>query len=431
MATRGVAITIQYTAWNTSTQTGQTADAANHTLRWIKDGVAAAPTNTPTEVDATNCPGVYKIALTASETDCSIGTLCGKSSTADVSIIPITIQFERLPDAAPGANGGVAIIGSAPLTNLDVAVSTRASGADYTAARAAKLDNLDATITSRAPAATALSNATWTDARAAKLDNLDTTISSRAPAATALSNATWTDARASKLDNLDVAVSTRLAASAYVAPDNAGIAAVKAQTDKMQFDAANRIIASAQIVGDKTGYSLTSSYDRAKDALKYTEYVAPDNAGITAIKAQTDRMQFNASNHILAHSMNAGGGGGSVEVVVQPLGVETLLVATDGGTITGWRYAKLVVSWLVDQDVSGHDLRLIIFDLANPANKIAEYSGAEIAVTAQGTKWLVRVSGDQAKTPLPGTYGYVMRDQTSDTVILQGRLRVFDAPDAA
>ena len=92
---------------------------------------------------------------------------------------------------------------------LDVAVSTRASGSDYTAARAAKLDNLDATISSRAPASTALSNATWTDARAAKLDNLDDTISSRAPASTALSNATWTDVRAAKLDNLDATVSSR------------------------------------------------------------------------------------------------------------------------------------------------------------------------------------------------------------------------------
>lgn len=39
-----------------------------------------------------------------------------------------------------------------------------------TAARAANLDKLDANVSTRAPAATALSNAVWTDARAAKLD---------------------------------------------------------------------------------------------------------------------------------------------------------------------------------------------------------------------------------------------------------------------
>lgn len=74
--------------------------------------------------------------------------------------------------------------------------------AAYTALRAGKLDNLDAIISSRAPANTALSNAVWTNARAAKQDNLDTTVSSRAAASTALSNAVWTNARAGYLDNI-------------------------------------------------------------------------------------------------------------------------------------------------------------------------------------------------------------------------------------
>ena len=41
-----------------------------------------------------------------------------------------------------------------------------------------------------------------TATRAANLDNLNTTISSRAAASTALTNAVWTDARAGKLDLL-------------------------------------------------------------------------------------------------------------------------------------------------------------------------------------------------------------------------------------
>ena len=47
---------------------------------------------------------------------------------------------------------------------------------------------------------------TWTSARAGKidkLDNLDTTVSSRAPSGTALSNAIWTNARAGYLDFLN------------------------------------------------------------------------------------------------------------------------------------------------------------------------------------------------------------------------------------
>ena len=42
-----------------------------------------------------------------------------------------------------------------------------------TATRAANLDKLDANITTRAAAATALSNAVWTDTRAGKLDKVD------------------------------------------------------------------------------------------------------------------------------------------------------------------------------------------------------------------------------------------------------------------
>lgn len=66
-------------------------------------------------------------------------------------------------------------------------------------------DRLDASVSSRAAASTALSNATWTDTRAGKLDSLDAAITSRAPASTALSNATWT---AAKAGYLDAAIST-------------------------------------------------------------------------------------------------------------------------------------------------------------------------------------------------------------------------------
>lgn len=80
-----------------------------------------------------------------------------------------------------------------------------------TSGRATNLDNLDATVSSRAPSSTALSTATWTGTRATNLDNLNATVSSRAPSSTALSTATWTSGRATLLDNLsnlDAAVSS-------------------------------------------------------------------------------------------------------------------------------------------------------------------------------------------------------------------------------
>lgn len=110
MATRSVEMTITYVAWESgSVNAGKTGDVGNHTLRWVKDGTSSAPTNSPSEIDSTNLPGLYKITLTSTETNCNIGVLGGKSSTANVSIVPITIQFERLPNAAPGATGGVPI----------------------------------------------------------------------------------------------------------------------------------------------------------------------------------------------------------------------------------------------------------------------------------------------------------------------------------
>ena len=108
MATRNVAMTVTFVAWDTSANTGKTGDASNIAVKWIKDGtVETLDTNTVTEVDATNCPGVYKVAISAAEANCNIGMLAGKSTTSDIVVLPISIQFERLPDAAPASNGGL------------------------------------------------------------------------------------------------------------------------------------------------------------------------------------------------------------------------------------------------------------------------------------------------------------------------------------
>jgi len=90
-----------------------------------------------------------------------------------------------------------------------------------------------------------------TTVRMAKLDN-------------ALLDTTWTDARAAKLDNLDAAVSTRLAAADYTAPDNSNIAAIKAKTDNLNFSGTDvkatldgeKVTVSSN--EDKTGYKLAS-----------------------------------------------------------------------------------------------------------------------------------------------------------------------------
>ena len=112
MASRAQSLSLSYVAWNTNANAGKTGDAANHTLRWIKDGIPAPPANAPSEVDATNAPGIYKLALTAAESTCDVGVLAGKSATANVVIIPVTVTFEQLPTAAPNAAGGLVTNGN-------------------------------------------------------------------------------------------------------------------------------------------------------------------------------------------------------------------------------------------------------------------------------------------------------------------------------
>jgi len=84
-------MTITYLAWNFTTQTGQIGDATNHTLKLIKNGAETSPSATPSEVDSTLAPGTYSISLSPSEF-AGFTTLCGKSSTNGVSIIPETFN---------------------------------------------------------------------------------------------------------------------------------------------------------------------------------------------------------------------------------------------------------------------------------------------------------------------------------------------------
>ena len=84
-------------AWNTNTNAYQTGDSTNHTLRFIRDATESTPTNSPTEVDSTNAPGAYNITWTSAEGTTNILWVGGKSSTANVVLIPMTIGFENLP----------------------------------------------------------------------------------------------------------------------------------------------------------------------------------------------------------------------------------------------------------------------------------------------------------------------------------------------
>ena len=92
MAVKGQSLSgVCYFAWDGGHNIGQTGDGANHTLKLVHDGVESGVTNFVNEVDPIGCPGLYSINLTATEMNADFIVLQGKSSTSNVSIVPVEI----------------------------------------------------------------------------------------------------------------------------------------------------------------------------------------------------------------------------------------------------------------------------------------------------------------------------------------------------
>lgn len=138
-----------------------------------------------------------------------------------MSLLPLIHNLVRdlVDRITVGRSANLDEISGSRMAKLD-AIDTR-----LTAARAQYLDLialLDQRLTSaRATALDSLSviagdldalEGRLTTNRVTRLDQLDAAISSRAPASTALENTTWTAGRAIKLDQLDAAMSSRLGA---------------------------------------------------------------------------------------------------------------------------------------------------------------------------------------------------------------------------
>lgn len=328
MASRGQSLTLTYVAWDTNANAGKTGDVSNHTLRWVKDGASAAPANSPSEVDATNAPGVYKLTLTASECTCDAGVLCGKSSTANVALIPVTVTFEQLPAASPGANGGVPTVDAAnriagiqgtvnDLNNLDASVASRLASVGYTAP-----DN------------------SGIAAIKTKTDNLPADPAS------------------------NTQVNTRLAASGYTAPDNAGIAAAKAVTDKLD----------TTLEPDGAIYRFTDN--------------ALEQAG-PADWADAERQQIRKALGVTGSTAETSGAGNLDAVlsrlVGMPVIVQPAVVAT-GQDLVRYRGDTVPLSFRLGRDITGAALAFTVKQWATDPQSAAliEKSSAqaeEIEVT--------------------------------------------------
>ena len=182
--------------------------------------------------------------------------------------------------------------GTAVLTPANVQSALTEQG--ITTARAGNLDNLDATISSRlSPSGTLATVTTLTNAPTSVTPSDIWSHSSRtltsASGPTAVQIRQEIDANSTKLD---AAISTRLAGSAYTAPANSDITAIKAKTDNLPAaPAAVSNIPTAAQNASATRSELSVELARVDQAI--STRATPANiptADITAIKAKTDAL---------------------------------------------------------------------------------------------------------------------------------------------
>jgi len=148
MGLKNTQVTFTYYAWNVIAGAGQTADGANHTLRGCGDGTEFSPAAANiTQIDATNCPGLYKATFSAIENNYTSVTCHGVSSTAGVVLSPVQWFNEVTATLAAGtifikkntalANFMFTMTSSttnAPVTGLTVTATRSIDGAAFAAA---------------------------------------------------------------------------------------------------------------------------------------------------------------------------------------------------------------------------------------------------------------------------------------------------------
>jgi hypothetical protein len=169
------------------------------------------------------------------------------------------------------------VLSTAEHTNIQTDVASGIYGQGYTATRAGKLDNLDATISSRSTYAggdTSGVATLLTRVGSAILFDSNGYVKSDAIVANVTGNVTvggyaggqdplsllTTDSIKWAGKNIDTLISSRLAASGYTAPLNSSITAIKTQTDKLTFDGSNYILSDpqAQISATIAASSITA-----------------------------------------------------------------------------------------------------------------------------------------------------------------------------
>lgn len=134
-------------AWDSGVGAPKTGDAPNITAQISLDGGASAPTNdtNPTELDASNHPGLYIFDPLQAETNADLVVITPVSSTSGVVFKPVVAYPTTLTPTKSGylnaslsdiladtveigaAGAGLTALGDTRIANLDAQVSTRST----------------------------------------------------------------------------------------------------------------------------------------------------------------------------------------------------------------------------------------------------------------------------------------------------------------
>jgi hypothetical protein len=165
----------------------------------------------------TGTAGTYQVAFLANGANVGSGSIVWDGSAEVVSSAPSVVEIRQEMDA-----------NSTKLANLDATVSSRLAPSG-TLAVVTTLTNAPTV-----PTAAAIADEVRVEL-STELARIDAPISGagNAPSASTVATAVRTEL-ATELARVDAAISTRLAGSAYTAPANSDVSAIKAKTDLLE-----------------------------------------------------------------------------------------------------------------------------------------------------------------------------------------------------
>ena len=134
-------------AYDSTDASSKINDQASITAQISKDGAATAATNdtNPTQLDATDAPGIYLFDMTQAETNADLIILFAKSSTSNILLEPLTIYTTPGNSTAIDVNA-IQVEGADATDQINAACDTAV--ADASLATAANLATVDGIVDS-------------------------------------------------------------------------------------------------------------------------------------------------------------------------------------------------------------------------------------------------------------------------------------------